>query len=94
MLVADFTFPATGHAVMYCGAKPVFVDIDKKTYNIDPDKIRGKITEKTKAIIPVHLYGQPCDMDELLEISDKYSLKVIEDSCQAHGSTGSRRHRL
>lgn len=80
------TFIATAEAVSYCMAKPVFIDIDEKTYNIDVDKIEEKITPKTKAIIPVHLYGQPANMESILKIARKYNLKVIEDACQAHGA--------
>jgi dTDP-4-amino-4,6-dideoxygalactose transaminase len=86
VLVADFTFPATGHAVLYCGAKPVFVDIDLKTYNINPESIEEKITERTKAIIPVHTFGQPAEMDTIMEISEDYNLKVIEDAACALGA--------
>lgn len=86
VLVADFTFPATGHAVLYCGAKPVFIDIDLKTYNIDPVLIEDKITDKTKAIIPVHTFGQPAEMDEIIEIAEDYNLKVIEDAACALGA--------
>ena len=86
VLVADFTFPATGHAVLYCGAKPVFIDVDPKTYNIDPNLIEEKITEKTKAIIPVHTFGQPADMDPIMEIASDYGLRVIEDAACAHGA--------
>lgn len=81
------TYIATTLAISYCKAKPVLVDIDPLTYNIDVSKIERVITKKTKAIIPVHLYGQMVDMDPLLKISDKYGLKVIEDACQAHGAT-------
>ena len=80
------TFIATAEAVSYCNAKPVFVDIDEKTYNIDVNKIEEKITSKTKAIMPVHLYGQPANMDAILKIARKYNLRVIEDACQAHGA--------
>ena len=86
VLVADFTHPATGHAVLYCGAKPVFIDVDPKTYNIDPNLIEEKITEKTKAIIPVHTFGQPADMDPIMEIVSDYGLRVIEDAACAHGA--------
>jgi len=81
------TYIATTLAISYCKAKPVLVDIDPLTYNIDVSKIERVITKKTKAIIPVHLYGQMVDMDPLLKIADKYGLKVIEDACQAHGAT-------
>ena len=86
VLVADFTHPATGHSVLYCGAKPVFIDVDLRTYNIDPDLIEEKITEKTKAIIPVHTFGQPADMDAVMEIASDYDLRVIEDAACAHGA--------
>ncbi len=78
------TFIATAEAISHCGAKPVFCDIDEDTYNIDPDLIEEKITENTKAIIPVHLYGNPCDMDKINAIAKKHNLFVVEDSCQAH----------
>ena len=86
VLVADFTFPATGHAVLYCGAKPVFVDVDLKTYNINPELIEEKINDKTKAIIPVHTFGQPAEMDKIMEIAEEYNLKVIEDAACALGA--------
>src|SRR5574344_3139792 len=82
-----FTFVATTEAIGIVGAKPVFVDIDPDTYNIDAKKIEEKITPKTKAIIPVSLYGQPCDMDEINQIAKKYKLKVIVDGAQSFGST-------
>ena len=80
------TFIATTEAISQVGATPVFVDIQQDTYNIDPSQIEAKIGEKTKAIIPVHLYGQPADMDPILEIANKRNLVVIEDACQAHGA--------
>ena len=86
VLVADFTYPATGHAVLYCGAKPIFVDVDPKTYNMNPNLIEEKITEKTKAIIPVHIFGQPADMEPIMEIAEDYGLRVIEDAACAHGA--------
>jgi len=86
VIVPAFTYIATALAVSFTGAKPVFVDIDKDTYNIDPDKVKDVITKKTKAIIPVHLYGQPADMQPILEIAKKYNLKVVEDAAQAHGA--------
>jgi perosamine synthetase len=86
VLVADFTFPATGHSVLYCGAKPIFIDIELNTYNIDIDSIEEKITDKTKAIIPVHTFGQPAQMDKIIKIAKKYNLKVIEDAACALGS--------
>jgi dTDP-4-amino-4,6-dideoxygalactose transaminase len=86
VLVADFTFPATGHAVLYCGAKPVFVDVDRKTYNIDPELIHSKLTKRTKAIIPVHTFGQPADMGPIMEIAENHDLEVIEDAACALGA--------
>lgn len=86
VLVADFTFPATGHSVLYCGAKPIFVDVDLKTYNINPELIEEKITDKTKAIIPVHTFGQPAEMDAIMEIAEDYNLKVVEDAACALGA--------
>jgi len=86
VLVADYTFPATGHAVLYCGAKPVFVDVDIKTYNLDPNLIEEKITEKTKVIIPVHTFGQPCKMNEIMKIARKHGIKVVEDAACALGA--------
>ena len=73
-------------AVCYTGAKPVFVDVDVETWNIDPSLIEEKITEKTKAIMPVHIYGHPCDMNPIWEIAKKYDLKIIEDAAEAHGA--------
>lgn len=80
------TFIATTEAITYCGAKPVFIDIDEETYTMDPRLIESAITPRTKAIIPVHLYGQPADMDAILEIARKHKLFVVEDACQAHGA--------
>jgi len=86
VIVPDFTYVASANSVKYVGAKPVFVDADQKTFNIDAKKIEEKITEKTKAIMPVHIFGNPCDMDLILEIADKHSLLVIEDAAEAHGA--------
>lgn len=86
VITTPFTFIATSNAVLLTGAKPVFADIDPYTFNIDPDQVLSKITPRTKAIIPVHLYGQPCDMKTLMEIADKHGLLIIEDACQAHGA--------
>ena len=80
------TFIATAEAITFCGAKPVFVDIDEQTYNMNPDLLKGVITTKTKAIIPVHLFGQPADMDPIIKIAQEHGLFVIEDACQAHGA--------
>jgi len=86
VIVPSNTFIATWLAVSYAGATPVPVEPDEATYNIDPSKIEAAITQKTKAIMPVHLYGQPADMDPILEIASRYHLKVIEDAAQAHGA--------
>ena len=80
------TFIATAEAISWCGAKPVFVDVDPVTYNMDPSRIEGAITPKTRAIIPVHLFGQMADMDPIMEVARKRKLFVIEDASQAHGA--------
>lgn len=87
IITTPFTFFATAETIAFLGAKPVFVDIDAETYNIDPAKIEDKITQKTKAIMPVSLYGQPVDLDEINAIANKYALKVIVDGAQSFGST-------
>ena len=87
IITTPFTFFATAETIAFLKAKPVFVDIDEQTYNIDPKRIEEKISSKTKAIIPVSLYGQPCDMDEINQIAKKYNLKVIVDGAQSFGST-------
>ena len=87
VIVPANTFIATALAVTYVGATPVLVEPDIRTFNIDPTKIEEKVTEKTKAIMPVHLYGQPCDMDSVMKIAQKYGLYVVEDCAQAHGAT-------
>jgi dTDP-4-amino-4,6-dideoxygalactose transaminase len=86
VITTPATFIATAEAISFCGATPVFVDIDEQTYNIDPALIEAAITSKTRAIIPVHLFGQPADMDPILEIARTRDLVVIEDACQAHGA--------
>jgi dTDP-4-amino-4,6-dideoxygalactose transaminase len=86
VITTPFSFIATAEAITHCGAVPVFVDIDPRTYNIDPTRIEAKITPKTKAILPVHLYGHPADMALILELARKYNLKVIEDCAQALGA--------
>ena len=87
VITTAFTFVATTEAIGIVGAKPVFVDINPDTFNIDPDLIEAAITPKTKAIIPVHLYGQPCEMDKIMDIAKRHNLRVIEDCCQAIGAT-------
>lgn len=86
VITTPFTFIATGNSILHVGARPVFVDIDPGTFNMDPSGIKGKVTEKTRAILPVHIYGNPCDMDPIMEIAERHNLKVIEDACQAHGA--------
>ena len=87
VIIPSNTYIATALAVSYAGATPIMVEPDERTYNINPDLIEEKITRKTKAIMPVHLYGQSCDMDPINKSAHKYDLKVIEDSAQAHGAT-------
>ena len=86
VIVPSNTYIATALAVTYVGATPVFVEPDIRTFNIDTKKIEEAITEKTKAIMPVHLYGQPCDMDPIMKIAKKNNLYVVEDCAQAHGA--------
>lgn len=87
VITTPFTFIATSNAIIIAGAKPVFVDIDPETFLIDPDKIEAAITEKTKAIMPVHLYGRVCEMEKINKIAAKHNLVVIEDTAQAFGAT-------
>lgn len=87
IIVPSNTYIATALAVTYVGATPVFVEPDIRTFNIDPSKIEVAITKKTKAIMPVHLYGQACDMDPIVDIAKKYNLFIVEDCAQAHGAT-------
>ena len=86
VLVADYTFPATGHSVLYCGAKPIFIDVNLRIYNMNLNLIEEKINDKTKAIIPVHTFGQPAEMDKIMKIAEDYNLKVIEDAACALGA--------
>lgn len=87
VITTPFTFIASGNSILYTGAKPVFADIDLNTYTINPDSIEQLITENTKAIMPVQLYGQSADMVRINEIAERYGLTVIEDAAQAHGAT-------
>lgn len=87
VITTPFTFAATVEAITLRGAEPVFVDVDDRTFNIDAKLIESKITDNTRAILPVHLYGQPADMDPLLAVADRYDLKVIEDNAQGIGAT-------
>ena len=86
VIMPSHTFIATANAAMYLGAKPVFAEINGNNYTIDPDSAASLVTENTKVIIHVHIYGHPCDMDEINKIAGENGLKVIEDSCQAHGA--------
>ncbi|MCR4405873.1 MAG: DegT/DnrJ/EryC1/StrS family aminotransferase [Anaerolineae bacterium] len=86
VITTPFTFIASANAILYVGARPVFVDIDPVTFNIRPDLVKAAITSHTKAIMPVHLFGLPADMDPILEVAGQYGLAVIEDACQAHGA--------
>ncbi len=86
VITTPFSFIATATSVLMQRAKPVFCDIDPRTYNIDPERLEDAITERTKALIVVHLYGLTCDMEPIMEIANENGLKVIEDACQAHGA--------
>jgi dTDP-4-amino-4,6-dideoxygalactose transaminase len=86
VITVSHTFAATVEAIILAGGKPVFVDIDPRTYNMDTSRVEEMINSRTRAIVPVHLYGHPADMDPILELAQTYRLKVIEDACQAHGA--------
>ncbi len=86
VITVPMTFMATAEAITYAGAKPVFVDIDPSTYTMDPRALEGAITPRTRAIVPVHLYGQTADLDPILAIARRHGIKVVEDACQAHGA--------
>ena len=86
VITSPFTFIASANSILYVGAKPVFVDIDPQTFNINPSLIEAAITSRTKAIMPVHLFGLSCDMDPIMSLADQYGLLVIEDACQSHGA--------
>ncbi len=87
VITSSFTFIASANSALFVGAKPVFVDIDRRIFNLDPELIKAAITDKTRAIMPVHLFGLSCDMDPILDIASEYGLRVIEDACQSHGAT-------
>ena len=87
VLIPSFTFVATANAVVAAGGKPMFVDIKKDDYTMDASDLKAKITKRSKIVIPVHLYGHPCNIDEIGELADKHSLDVIEDACQSLGSS-------
>jgi len=87
VITTPFTFFATAEAILYVGAKPVFIDIEPETYNINASLIEQKITEKTKALLPVHIFGHPADMNVIMNIAKKYNLKVIEDCAQSFGAS-------
>jgi len=87
VITTPFTFAATANVIMHQGARPVLVDIDRATYNIDAESIEQRISDRTKAIMPVHYAGQPCDMDRILRLKDKYDLVIIEDAAHALGAT-------
>ncbi len=86
VITTPFTFIASANSILYVGARPIFVDIDPVTFNIRPDLLEDAITPRTKAIMPVHLFGLPADMDPIMEIAERHGLVVIEDACQAHGA--------
>lgn len=87
VITSPFTFIASANSILFVGARPVFVDIDPATYNINPSLIEMAITPRTKAILPVHLFGLSCDMSPILDIAGRYGLAVIEDACQSHGAS-------
>jgi dTDP-4-amino-4,6-dideoxygalactose transaminase len=86
VITTPYTFVATSWAISYCGAKPVYVDIDDTTFTLDPQRLEKAITPRTKAVMPVHLYGQPFDLDAIGEICRRHKLPLVEDACQAHGA--------
>jgi perosamine synthetase len=86
VITSSFSFIASANTILYTGARPVFVDIEPKTFNLDPEKIEAAITPRTKAILPVHLFGLPANMDSIMAVAKKHRLLVIEDACQSHGA--------
>src|SRR5439155_22997515 len=91
VITVPFTFVASVAAIRYTGARPILVDIEPRSYTMDVERIEAAITKRTKAILPVHLYGQPADMDPILEVAERRGLVVIEDAAQAHGAEYKRR---
>ena len=87
VITPPFSFIASANCILYVGARPVFVDVDPITYNLDPNKIEEKITDKTKAILVVHIFGQSADMDPIIKLAEKYNLKIIEDTCESIGAS-------
>jgi len=87
VITSAFTFIASANSILFTGARPVFVDIEPKTFNLDPDQIEAAITPKTRAIMPVHLFGLACNMDAIMEIATRHNLVVFEDACQSHGGS-------
>lgn len=87
VIVPNLTYIASANAVTYCGAKPVFVDCEPLTLNLDPDRIEARITSRARAILPVHLYGHPADMDRIMRLAARHDLRVVEDAAEAHGAT-------
>src|SRR5512135_2749078 len=86
VITTPFTFIASANSIHYTGARPVFVDIDSATFNLNPDLIETAITPRTRAILPVHLFGLPCDMEEITAIAERHNLIITEDACQSHGA--------
>jgi perosamine synthetase len=86
IITSPFSFIASANCALMCGARPVFVDVDPKTFNLDPKKIEQAITSRTKAILPVHIFGQSCDMDPIIQIAKKHNLMIIEDACESIGA--------
>ena len=86
VIVPDLTYIASANCVRYCGAEPVFVDCDPRTFNMDPERLEALVTPRTKAVVPVHLYGQPCDMDPIAAVAERHGLHLVEDAAEAHGA--------
>ncbi len=92
IITTPFTFIASSNSILFNGAIPIFADIDPETYNLDPEKVEEKITKRTKGILPVHIFGNPCDMKALTDIANDHDLKIIEDACQSHGAYFDGKH--